>query len=139
MSPDQGVLLGAACRECGVPLPGYPGVGRPRTLCDGCYPTRGPARKRHEVPAVLSRRSDPPTSRAAAASVNAGAVETLILEAFDQFGALTADELCDVLDGPFPPTVKSALSRLKNAGCLKDSGMRRPSNRGRLMVVWVEA
>ncbi len=86
---------------------------------------------------ALFRTSDPVTSRQAAASVNSHAVESLILGAFDQFGALTDDELVDVLDGPHGPTVKTARSRLHKAGCLKDSGMRRPSNRGRAQIVWI--
>jgi HrpA-like RNA helicase len=85
---------------------------------------------------ALFRTSDPDTSRQAAASVDGAAVEELVLEAFLQFGALTDDELVDVLDGPYGPTVKTARSRLHKAGCLKDSGMRRPSNRGRQMIVW---
>lgn len=136
MSPDQGVLLGAECRQCHAPLPEYPGVGRPRSLCDECYPPRAPARKQHEVPAPLSRRSDPVTSIEAAASVDARAVEARILEAFAQFGLLNDDELAGVLDDLHPPTVKTARSRLAKAGCLVDSGRTRPSNRGRAMACW---
>lgn len=88
---------------------------------------------------ALARLFDPDTSQAAAASVNSAAAEAAILEQFDLFAYLTDDELCAVLDDAYPPTVKSARSRLTKAGLLTDTGLRRPSNRGRQMIVWKRA
>lgn len=135
----QGVLA-LYCQEpgCAVEL-AYRGYGRPPRWCDAHYPRRAPARlphpkPAHEVPAA--RRTDPETSHQAAESVPAGAVEARVLAMFRLFQALTDDELADQLPEHHPPTTKSARSRLSKAGVLFDSGMRRPSNRGRQMIVW---
>ena len=49
---------------------------------------------------------------------------------------MTDDELCDRLIGHYPPTVKTARSRLSKAGVLVDSGERRMSNHNRPSIVW---
>lgn len=85
----------------------------------------------------LARLFDPDTSQRAAGSIS-GRVERTILDVFQTqypFG-FTDDELCNGLRDLHPPTVKSARSRLTNAGLLIDTGKRRPSNRGRDMIVW---
>ena len=51
----------------------------------------------------------------------------------------TDDELCSYLNVRYPPTVKSARSRLSRAGYLRDSGVRRDSARGRPSIVWVRS
>lgn len=86
-------------------------------------------------PSALARRTDPDTSKAAAASVGNG-LEPKILEVLDRRGPSTADEIVQALLPAYPPSCKSAISRLKNAGLVEDSGERRPSNRGRLQCVW---
>lgn len=87
------------------------------------------------------RRTDPATSAAAAAGIS-GRTEQMILMWFRDErwgGGIADDELCELMNlvGRYhPPTVKSARSRLSRAGLLVDSGLRRPSNRGRQQIVW---
>lgn len=54
----------------------------------------------------------------------------MILRAFSEWGALCDDELTDLLDDWYPPTVKTARSRLANEGLLMATGETRPSHRG---------
>jgi hypothetical protein len=82
-----------------------------------------------------ARRRDPETSHEAAR--RAPNVEDVILEVLANYrDGLTDDELCAELAKHYPPTVKSARSRLAKYGCLHDSGKRRLSLRNRSMVVW---
>lgn len=139
MTDQDTLALMVSCRTCGKPL-AYAGVGRPASLCDSCYPDTYPPRKRrHEVPSPLSRRSDPSTSADAAASIPSGAVETRILEAFDQFGWLNSSEVANVLEDAHEPTVVTAVSRLVGSGALVKTGTTRPSNRGRPSIVYTLA
>jgi len=90
------------------------------------------------VPHPRARATDTVTALEAARSVTPGRTETLILDAYRQclrFG-LTDDELAACLAPVYPPTVKTARSRLLRAGLLRDSGRRRPSARGRDQIVW---
>lgn len=84
------------------------------------------------------RRSDPQTSVDAARTVS-GRTERLILAVFRsnryQVG-YTDDELCGQFLGACDGTIKTARSRLSNRGLLVDSGIRRPSQRGRDQIVW---
>lgn len=84
------------------------------------------------------RRTDPDTSRAAAAAQKPAALEAEIVRVFEIDGGrgLTDDELARVLGARYSPTVKTARSRLTKRGVLVDTGQRRLSNRGRLMAVW---
>lgn len=86
------------------------------------------------------RRTDPQTSLDAARTVS-GRTVTLIHGAFlaGPTSGMTDSELCAVLPLLYGPTVISARSRLSGRGVLVDSGMRRPSNRGRLQIVWILA
>ncbi len=141
MSPDQTALtLTRSCRECGADIPWDGKAGRPRVLCDRCRPsTWAPMRGsgiNNPVSAPLSRTTDPETSRAAAAWVNGAAVEQCILDAYAQFGWLNADEVCNVLPECYPPTVRSAVTRLQKSKRLVSTGTKRPSNRGRPSIVW---
>ena len=86
---------------------------------------------------ALFRYGDPDTSRSAAQAIPTHELEQEILAAFVQHEQLTDDELVDVLDDSrYPPTVKTARSRLTRADCLRDTGIRRNSRRGRAMIVW---
>ena len=87
-------------------------------------------------PAV--RRTDPSTSRDAAAAVTPEAArqECRIMERFAMFGPMNDDELCARSPQWHPPTIKTARSRLSKRGFLVDTGERRPSNRGRDQIVW---
>lgn len=88
-----------------------------------------------DVPFPRARRSDPGTAHAAAATITPGRLETLILATVRDL-ALTDDEIAARLSHHHAPSVKTARSRLSNAGLLADTGQRRRSTRGRLMVVW---
>lgn len=145
---DQGALtLTRECRECGTAIPWDGGPGRPRVLCDGCRPAEWPSLRGSGInqssgdrsPLPRHRVSDPDTSRAAAESVDPKPAETAILAEFDRFGMLNDDELCQQLPEFYPPTIRTARSRLAKAGVLVDSGTRRPSLRGRQMTVWKRA
>lgn len=119
-------------------MPEYPGVGRPRAYCDPCRPGWFPPLKEvNRARSGRARSTDPDTSHAAAA-LDHTAVERRILDAFDLMAWLTDDELADMLPDAHPPTVKAARSRLSKTTppTLVDTGTRRPSNRGRLMIVW---
>lgn len=85
-----------------------------------------------------ARRRDPDTSRHAAASITPGRTEGAILDAFQVCAdGMTDDDLVFVLGRDYyPPTVKTARSRLSKAGLLVPSGEVRRSNRGRDMIVW---
>jgi hypothetical protein len=85
-----------------------------------------------------ARRTDPATSHAAAALVAAG-VEERIVAAFAEYGALTDDELTEALPEFYPPTVKTARSRLSKRGVLIPTGGTRMSFRNRAMTVWAVA
>jgi hypothetical protein len=82
-----------------------------------------------------SRRGDPDTSRSAAAAISSSA-EQAIRALYAIPRALTDDELAELLPEWFPPTLKSARSRLARDGFLCDSGERRLSGRGHPMIVW---
>lgn len=84
------------------------------------------------APHPRHRWSDPDTSRAAAQSVTPGRTETQIEDAIGRYGPMTADELCQRLPTVYPATLKSALARAR----VEDSGLRRPSLRGRPQTVW---
>lgn len=89
-----------------------------------------------------ARHDDPETSRLAASSVveRRSELESLILITVTchDFG-MTDDEICAVLPRRHPPTVKTARTRLSNAGLLVDTGEKRLSNRQRSMIVWRRA
>lgn len=82
-----------------------------------------------------ARASDPDTSHAAAARQRGGA-RPAILAAYRAHGPMCDDELAAVLPDFYPPTVKSARTRLSNDGFLVDTGDRRPSVRGCAQIVW---
>lgn len=94
------------------------------------------------APMPRHRATDPETSKAAARAQKPSALETEILEVFrlhrPEIG-LTDDQLCRLLPDRYGPTVKTARSRLSNAGHLVDSGQRAKSRRGRDMIVWRRA
>ena len=156
MTDQPALLLETTCRDCGASLP-YSGVGRPRSLCPDCRPDWYPPvkelpraaeryvtvreHKRRVVgdssPIPRHRVTDGPTPRRAARKVAGQGVEAEILEVFARHPAgLTDDEVCACLPNRYPPTVKSARSRLWRNGYLIDLGIVRPSSRGADMAVW---
>jgi hypothetical protein len=82
----------------------------------------------------LARRTDPQTSHDAADTIGDQA-ERAIRRLYAIPRHLTDDEICDLLPELYPPTVKSARSRLTKAGFLVGWGTE-PSARGRAMTVW---
>lgn len=156
MTDQPTLLLETVCRECGEAI-AYSGVGRPRAVCDSCRPATSlpPVKK---VPEAVSRTvrvrehlrrvkgdtspiprhrvTDPEPSRAAARAVTGRGVERAILDVFARHVDLTDDELAACLPERYPPTIKSARSRLSGSGHLVDTGMVRASNRGHDMTVW---
>lgn len=94
-------------------------------------------------PIPRHRVSDPATSVNAAKSVAGQGVEREILEAFVKnrrthgVPGLTDDELAALLPDRYPPTIRTARSRLFRNGHLADSGQVRLSARRREMTVWV--
>lgn len=85
-----------------------------------------------------ARYDDPAPSHAAAELIapHTAAVEHDIVAAFRAHPAgLTDDELCRHLEQRYPPTVKTARSRLAKTGRLVPTG-ERLSLRGRPMTVW---
>lgn len=77
-----------------------------------------------------------PTTSVIAARDDRSGTEGRILAAFAAFGALTDDELCERLADLYPPTVKTARSRLTNRHRLADTGVTRLSRRNRPQIVW---
>lgn len=90
-------------------------------------------------PAV--RRSDPETSRVAAAAVwpRSRELEADIVGYIRVNGGLTDDELASRFPDRHPPTVKTARSRLARRGEVVPSGRTRPSARGKAQTVWIVA
>lgn len=84
-----------------------------------------------------ARGCDPITAHVAAATVNEpGYTEFRILAAFDVHGALTDDELVEMLPDFYGPTIRTARSRLTKKGLIVPTGATRLSGRGRDMTVW---
>jgi hypothetical protein len=89
----------------------------------------------------LFRASDPETSHRALTIEESHSAELAVLGVLPartegEGAGLTADEICDLLPGWHPPTIKSALARLHKMGRVWDTQQRRPSNQGRLMIAW---
>lgn len=92
------------------------------------------------APHPRARAGDTATALEAARSVTPGRTEALILDLFARMGGpMTDDQIAARLPECYPPTVKSARSRLTAMGLLVDSGERRPSGRGRTMIAWAVA
>jgi len=141
------LALTTTCRECGNPVE-YRGHGRPRSLCESCYPEtpRYPARvpmPAHEVPAPLSglpdapyHLHDPETSRAAGERALRGGAEAAIRELMADGRARILAEVVAVLAprGYRSDTVSSAWTRAKRH--LARTGKKRASVGGSLQEEW---
>ena len=88
------------------------------------------------LPFLSARTTDPATSVEAAKQVS-GRTDREVLDLLRSTGrALTADQIVAGLDGPrHPPTVVSAISRLRKAGLVVAVGARK-SARGRPAITW---
>ena len=85
-----------------------------------------------------ARATDPATSHEAAGLALRGArvLEHQILVAFATWQELTDDELAAQLPTRHPASVKTARSRLSNAGYLVATGETRVNARNRRMNIW---
>lgn len=100
-------------------------------------PRTTPVREHVRTVKPRARKTDRPTSHAAAASVTPGALEKLILGVFANGDQLTADQICARLPDRHEASVKSALSRVVDCGGLVACG-EGTSNRGRRMTKWTK-
>lgn len=80
-----------------------------------------------------ARKTDPGTSHAARRGPS---VEDEIVAVFKRGLWLSDEALCRELPERYGPTVRSARSRLSDAGMLVDTGKTAMSARGRPMIVW---
>lgn len=97
-----------------------------------------PAHRVMDIPlgeyAGRARHDDPATSVEAAKRIT-GRTERLILGVMGD-STWTADELCRALPTVYPPTLKTALSRLHNHKLIELTGQDRDSDRGSPMRVY---
>lgn len=84
---------------------------------------------------ALARRSDPATSKEAAASVNTTALEAAVVGALKAHGPMTSFEISDVLRLSLV-TVSPRIAPLRDKGIVVDSGERRKGDSGRSRIVW---
>lgn len=95
-----------------------------------------------EPPVALARASDPPTSHAAAASVQRALprLQEIVLSTLRKSAdGLTTHEIAAMTDIDVI-TVSPRIAPLREAGFVRDSGERRvPSGRTRPSTVWVAA
>lgn len=91
-----------------------------------------------------ARRTDPPESHAAAASVrNVTQAQAAVLELLDRFGPLTDLELAmrhsdETTDPVSPSGLRTRRAELTEAGLVYDTHERRESPSGRLCAVWAK-
>lgn len=90
-----------------------------------------------EFPEPRARADDPTTSHAAAAFLTPGRLEGMIVSVMQPGEELTADDICARLPEQYPPSVKTALSRCRDAGAVLRLESERPSARGRPSKLWV--
>lgn len=88
-----------------------------------------------DAPAGRVRATDPRSSVIAAQKQRGGA-EQAILDVLAVYGPLHADAICAHRPRLYPPTVKSALSRLKVAKQIVWTGEYADSERGCPQQVW---
>jgi DNA-binding MarR family transcriptional regulator len=82
-----------------------------------------------------TRRSDPSTSHAAAATVDVTVLEKRVLDALKAKGRMTTTELADHLDMSLV-TVSPRMRPLADKALVRDSGERRKNPSGRNAIVW---
>lgn len=81
------------------------------------------------------RRTDPPTSREAAASVNVGALEARVLDALRELGPSTIDGVTAHL-GIDKVSVSPRFRPLVEKGFVRDTGRKALSRAGRPSILW---
>jgi hypothetical protein len=91
---------------------------------------------KHWKPHGLARRSDPETSHAAAKSVDANRLESVVLGALGRHpSGLTIHEVADLTGVPFE-SIGPRFRPLVNKGLIHDSGERRVGRSNRQCIVW---
>lgn len=81
-------------------------------------------------------RSHQPTSAAALASIDASALERVVLKVLYQFpDGLTVDETCARADYR-RYSLQPRFTSLKDRGVIRDTGLRRQNESGRNAIVW---
>ena len=130
----------ALCIDCGV-------EDRHLRWCPSFVPPSPPhlsVVRDYTEPKPRARRTDPPESHAAAASVrNVTEAQTAVLELLDRFGPLTDLELAmrhadEATDPVSPSGLRTRRAELTEAGLVHDTLERRESPSGRLCAVWAK-
>lgn len=85
--------------------------------------------------AARARRSDPITSKLAAASVDVTPLEMGVIGALKAHGPLTSFEIADILRLSVI-TISPRMKPLAMKGLIRDSGARRIGQSGRKQTVW---
>lgn len=84
---------------------------------------------------LFCRETDPETSFAPSPPARQ-LIERAILGMFAMGRELTDEQLATLLPSFHGPSVKTARSRLTNAGFLRDTGKKLLNDRGRWVIVW---
>lgn len=91
-------------------------------------------------PHGAARRSDPQTSRDAAASMTGAHLsrqQGQILELVREWGDITAAEIARATGHTIQQSVAARrLTDLRDLGLIEDTGVTRPGNTGRMCTVW---
>lgn len=83
-----------------------------------------------------ARRSDPPTSKAAAASIEVARMEAQVLEVLRQYPAgLTTEQIAGYTGEPLV-SISPRLRPLAEKGLVEDSDERRLNVSGRRAIIW---
>lgn len=145
VSPDQGALAleSGTCRDCGAVVP-YPGVGRPRSVCDACRPSWWPPLAAKEVPSAQSetitptaRVTDPQSSHDAAkrVAVTADNNRGIALLAFADHGPMTHFQLAAVT-GKEKDSIGVRAGELRKLHLIEDSGEKGTTPSGGPCAIW---
>lgn len=84
------------------------------------------------------RRVDPGTSRAAAASIDATTLESIVVDTLRRLGGATTYEIAAVTHLSLV-TISPRLRPLVRKGLVRDSGLTRAGDTGRRRIVWEAA
>lgn len=81
-------------------------------------------------------RANSPRSSVIAAQKQRGGAEQAILDVLAVYGPLHADGICAHRPRLYPPTIKTALARLKDRGQIAWTGEHADSDRGCPQMIW---
>lgn len=84
-----------------------------------------------------ARATDPETSHIAAASVDRARSQRIVLAALWEVGPMPHHKLAHMLRGAMSESrCRTAVAELRDAGLVRDSGLRTDTPRGRKAVIW---